>query len=778
MSDHFAFDVFVDYSSKDQDQVQYIVDQLEELGLWVWFKQRNIRPGDDVVARVNEGFLNSRSLLLCMTPSALNSSWGELERNTMIFLDPSNESRRLIPLLLTDCEIPPIIARLSYIDGREITGEVIQEIAQACLPNQTPNKIQKTGRTTPDNSLPLPYLFNVPLERNPAFCGREELLSQTEEELRSDHSLAITQAFHGLGGVGKTQIALEFIYRHQSKYRLIWWLRAEFAFKTLLDDYKELARELGIGNAKMNNSDVRNEVRRWLETNRRWLLVFDNVESPDLIRNLLPRTKTGDVLITSRNPNWENLANAICIDVFQRKQSVEFLTHQTMHQGEEGPINALAELLGDFPLALDQAASYIRATQMSVEEYCELFMEHEADLMTRGTPSQGYEKTVATTWNISFDCVRNSDGATTLLELLAYCQTDKVEKDLFFRQIDLLPSSLNSRLLLNDSIALLRSYSLIEARGVNLYMHRLVRTIIRNQCSQDSTSKIVVDALYTGMRKPAIPVEEPAIPVEEPAIPVEEPAIPVEEPAIPVEEPVSHIDKKNRIVIKNLECFYDKLHAVRDINVNVPLHAVTALIGTSGSGRSTILKVIAGLHKFDQNLKVDGSIQYLNGRPNGIVLISDALPLPSRSIYDSVSFGIQLKEKKNRSELDRLVERSLISVSAWKSMKGRLKTNVHSLSLREQRQVKIAMAIASQPDLLLLDTGVSEIGSHAFSKVINDIKVNCTIVIATNNLEMAATVSDYTALILNGSLIEFGDTITIFARPAKAETENFVTGRR
>lgn len=168
-------------------------------------------------------------------------------------------------------------------------------------------------------------IFNIPHQRNPNFTGRDELLRQLREALGGGESAAITQAIHGLGGVGKTQLALEYAYRYASEYSLIWWLRSEGP-EALNAGFEALGKKLGVvpEESRSEQSEVVEAVRAELEHRTGWLLVFDNARKPDEIRPYLPRGSAGHVIVTSRYSSWGGVAKPLPVKVWEPDESVRF----------------------------------------------------------------------------------------------------------------------------------------------------------------------------------------------------------------------------------------------------------------------------------------------------------------------------------------------------------------------------------------------------------------------------------------------------------------------
>lgn len=230
-------------------------------------------------------------------------------------------------------------------------------------------------------------------------------------------------------------------------------------------------------------------VRRWLEHNRAWLLVFDNVPAPKEVLEYLPQGATGQVIITSRDPNWGSVATPLSVQPWEREASIEFLSRRT-GQEDEDAAGTLAEAVGDLPLALEQAASYVGETGRSVAYYVELFRDRQAQLVARGEPPTGYEYTVATTWDLSFEQAKEECAAAAdLLNLCAFLGPDDIPLDIIRAGSKHLPERLagaaRDDLAWDEAIAALRRYSLVEVSDDALSLHRLVQAVTRDRLSAE-----------------------------------------------------------------------------------------------------------------------------------------------------------------------------------------------------------------------------------------------------------------------------------------------------
>ncbi|QQY79796.1 phosphate transport system ATP-binding protein [Keratinibaculum paraultunense] len=247
----------------------------------------------------------------------------------------------------------------------------------------------------------------------------------------------------------------------------------------------------------------------------------------------------------------------------------------------------------------------------------------------------------------------------------------------------------------------------------------------------------------------------------------------------------------NKFIIKNMNLYYGNFHALKNINMNIPENEITALIGPSGCGKSTLLKSLNRMNDLIEGCKIYGEI-LLDGediyaenfdvtllRKRVGMVFQKPNPFPM-SIYDNIAYGPRTHGIKNKSKLDEIVERSLKSAAIWDEVKDDLNKNALRISGGQQQRICIARALAVKPEVLLMDEPTSALDPISTAKIedlIQELKKNYTIIIVTHNMQQAARVSDKTAFLLNGELIEFGSTIDIFSVPKDKRTEDYITGR-
>lgn len=346
---------------------------------------------------------------------------------------------------------------------------------------------------SPRSSSPMPRIWSVPHQRNPNFTGRDELLAQLQASLRSGQATALTQqAIHGLGGVGKTQLAVEYAYRHTADYDVVWWIRSEQT-ATLAADYAALAQKLNLPEKDAPEQAVVVEaVRRWLNHNGRWLLIFDNVNEPKDLDLYRPQGSGGQILITSRYRSWRGTVQPLEVEELDRAESIKFLLKRTGQTDEEAA-NKLAEALGDLPLALEHAGAYVDATGISLAEYLRLFDAYQTALFDESEPTE-YPVSITKTWDLAFQQVQQaSPAAVDLLNLCAFFAPDDIPLDMIREGTDLLPEGLRevvqNPLALNKAIAALRRYSLIDLEDDMLSVHRMVQAVTRDRLSQEERER-------------------------------------------------------------------------------------------------------------------------------------------------------------------------------------------------------------------------------------------------------------------------------------------------
>ena len=311
------------------------------------------------------------------------------------------------------------------------------------------------------------------LHRAAVFAGREKELNRLNDLLPSGSSGSVVIA--GVGGNGKTRLALEYAYLNRNNYDVVWLARADF----LVADLRELAVSLGLDVAGLD--DLETSLNGWLASHTRWLIMIDGADVPARINDRLP-AGAGHVLITSRDAQWGNIANVLRLEMLDRSAAIGFLQQRGV-QASNVDLDSLAAALGDLPLALEHAASFLLATQWRIREYLQLLHDRASELLT-DIEIADYAMPIATTWRVSFDRLRKEDPASLeVLRLSAFFAQDDIPLTLLASAAEYLPrrfrSGLTDPLRLARTVGLLGRYSLAHVAADGISVHPLVQTVIR-----------------------------------------------------------------------------------------------------------------------------------------------------------------------------------------------------------------------------------------------------------------------------------------------------------
>lgn len=380
-----------------------------------------------------------------------------------------------------------------------------------------------------ENNPPIaPPIWNVPYRRNPFFTGREEILAHLYTELRSSKTVALTQpqAISGLGGIGKTQIAIEYAYRYRDHYRAVFWVNASTR-DTLNTDFAELVVLLGLSEQYERDQDVIVPlVKHWLATHAQWLLILDNVDNLEMVTDFLPVNYRGDVLFTTRLQALGTIAQGIEVEKMGLVDSMTFLLHRIKAlppSASLDPITAenkalAAEIfaaLDGLPLALDQAGAYIEETRCGLSQYLKLFATRRRELLLRrGKFSVDHPESVAATWSLSFQKVEQEcPAAVDLLNLFTFLNPESIPEEVISLGVAELGPTLEAvahdPLQLDFMIELLLRYSLIRRNSEtgSLNLHRLVQAVLKDDMDRD-TQRIWAERAIRAVNQ-AFPDAEP-----------------------------------------------------------------------------------------------------------------------------------------------------------------------------------------------------------------------------------------------------------------------------
>ena len=480
---------------------------------------RNIRDADFVLMVCTKTY--RRRVMGLEEPSlGVGVPWGGQLIYNRIYHDTPSDSR-FIPILLPGFKpdhIPiPVqghayyqIAAFDFTDpGFEALYRHLTDQPATLRPGLGPIQIlplQPRPQAVPG---PLPPSggpwWNVPYRPNPDFTGRAAILAKLEAALASGTPAAMLQVIAGLGGIGKTQTAVEYAYRHRDQYRAVLWVRADTE-TSLVSGYRELAEVLGLPvKDERDINEVCAAVRRWLGREPGYLLILDNADDPALVKPFLPPDPRGHVLLTSRAQNFDilDIRKPIVLSVLTPAEALQFLVKR---MGREGPLDpaerdaaqTLAGELGYLPLALEQAAAYMVEHEETFSVYLDAYRALRLKLLDKMGPIAGeHPETVRTTWKRSFDAVAEASPASiALLRLSAFFAPHAIPYELILEGASELGEPLAPALAslaggdhaLNRLLTLLTRHSLVrrdpEARTYSV--HRLVQAVLLDELADDA----------------------------------------------------------------------------------------------------------------------------------------------------------------------------------------------------------------------------------------------------------------------------------------------------
>jgi tetratricopeptide (TPR) repeat protein len=510
------FDVFISYARKDKkfrDELVVYLSTMRSQGLISNWDDEELVPGTERERQIGEHLNKAHIILLLISPDFIASPL--CHRQMQQALERyKRQSAHVIPLLLrpTDIDREGLIGELQALprNNKPISSWTrraeafldiaygIRAVVETLLIDQ--DALIGNGVVVPRTGV----LWNVPFRRNLLFTGREEVLHHIYEVLSLGHIAALS----GLGGIGKTQIALEYAYRHRDEYQAVLWVRAN-TFEELIADFVGIAELLNLPERNAQAQDIiMKAVIQWFAEHTNWLFIFDNADDFTRVHAYLPPVDGGHILLTTRTQIMSGVAHKIEIKKMEEEEAVLLLLRrasvdaivvgqpevvQEIHaQAEE-----IAGEVDGLPLAIDQVGAYVEETSCSLSTYLMLYRKQHAQLLAyRGGIALDYPLSVSATWHVSFQEVKRvNPSASELLQLCAFFSADAIPEEILIEGAPSLGPSLESLvtddLALNDAVKVLLKHSLLSRDPLNrtLTIHRLVQIIMQNQMDE-STQKM------------------------------------------------------------------------------------------------------------------------------------------------------------------------------------------------------------------------------------------------------------------------------------------------
>ncbi len=489
-----SWDFFVSYTQADRAWAEWLAWLLEEDGHRVLIQAWDLVPGSHWIRGMQIGVATAARTIAIVSKDYLSSVYGSAEWLAAWAADPQGRERRLLTVRVADCERPGLLAGVVGVD----VFDVDEAEARARLRAMVAGAL--AGRAKPATAPPFPPLaraglkearfpgapprvWNVPA-RNPHFTGRGDALQALQQGLASAATVTV-QSVHGMGGIGKTQLAIEYAHRHAGEYAAVWWIAAEEP-ALVPGQFATLAARLG-RQPEPDPKALRELVQEALRQVPGWLLVFDNADSVEELTGWIPAAPLpagipGHVLVTTRRGGFSTVGRVHDLDVVDPDEAVQLMQARVPQLARDAALR-IADRLGRLPLALEQAAAYLDRTGMSADDYLRLLRTRAQDMYGRGTVPNRTE-TVATLWDLSLERVAaESPAALQLLSICAHLAPVGIPLDLFTGHPNELPEPLASTvadpLVFTDAVAVAIDYSLGSRTGGDLQLHRLVQGALR-----------------------------------------------------------------------------------------------------------------------------------------------------------------------------------------------------------------------------------------------------------------------------------------------------------
>ncbi len=506
-------EIFCSYAHEDKKWLQELekhLSLLQRQGLISLWHDRLITPGTDWAKTIDTHLETASVILLLVSADFFASDYRYgIEMQQALEREAAGEVR-VIPLLVRPVDwkdapfahlqaLPTDAKPIALWQNKDTALADVAAGIRRVIVEELPQLTASAPRAA------LPKIWNIPYPRNPFFLGRESELLRIRQNLQTSQTMALSQpqAISGLGGIGKTQLALEYAYRYHQEYMAVLWARAE-STDTMISSYVTLATLLRLPEREAKEQSVIVQaVKIWLQAHRDWLLILDNADNLALLADFLPPALAGHLLLTTRAAATGRLAHRVEIEVLLPEQGALFLLRraallapdadisQASHQDQE-LAKQISDELGGLPLALDQAGAYLEETGCSLSDYWHLYQQHRGALLLKRGLAVDHPEPIATTWSLSFEQAREKNpAAADLLCVCAYLAPDIIPEEILTAGASslglILAPVADDPFRLNQALEALRAYSLLRRNPTEktLSIHRLVQAVLQGTLEEE-----------------------------------------------------------------------------------------------------------------------------------------------------------------------------------------------------------------------------------------------------------------------------------------------------
>jgi TolA-binding protein len=545
--------LLISYSKSDQQWAEWVAWQLEEDRYSTILQAWDFRPGSNALVEMHEAIKNASHVIAILSPSYLETIDSHPECTTAFKEDT------LLPVKVRACETTGIFASIIHVDlvglnefaAREMLFQGLQSgrvkpIKAPIFPYEAEEKDKKKNTRFRENeekerekekekerrknllsrkpdfpgspwTLPPRSLF---------FTGREEILEELHKRLTSDKTVALVQAYaiNGLGGIGKTQTAMEYAYRYRDDYHTILWAQAESS-DILAASFVSLADQLGIPDTdKQDQNRIIDVFKHWLKRHSRWLLILDNVEDLKMVQAFSTVAQRGHILVTTRSQAVGAIAYGITLEKMELEVGAQFLLRRAKILLDDGSLNPtkatdpektrnlakeLSQILDGLPLALDQAGAYIEEASCDISKYIDLYNLKRSELLKeRGTLAfNDHPESVTVTFSLNFKKVKQSNPtAAHILQVCSFLSPDAIPEEIITDGASelgmVLQRSISNPFLLEEAFKELSRHSLVQrlAEAKTLTIHRLVQAVLVDELAQ-KTQRQWVERIVRAMNR-------------------------------------------------------------------------------------------------------------------------------------------------------------------------------------------------------------------------------------------------------------------------------------